>query len=477
MKILHIEHEELIRELYALEMEGSVDWEILSTNTVNSAIEILKKEKDIKIIICGHEFVDGTSEKIYSFVKNKAIFILNLSVANEIDNVADYKTFKEDHPLNQIIVKPNTPAVIIDIVKKIIEAETPAISTSISLPLPSSLPSPSSPIANSKLSPLRNETCFRRINIHRFLRMNNVPSEIYLKLGGEKFVKVLNENESYDMEVIRKYIKKGINYLYIPNAQGDLFINDYSKILKNTLCKTNIPLNERLTVQQDVLQLAHERAKIVGIDQEVIDSMVSATNSVINTVHQNYDLFTLLSGMMKKNDYISEHSMTIAFIIGNLASEIGWEAETTMQKLALASMLHDVSLKEEHLASISCKNSSTFSALSNEEKHKVLSHPFNTASHIDQIHNFLPDVSSIVFAHHEQPDGSGFPLNLNATRIPQITCAFIIVEDLVNNLYYNNTTKEFMDDLILKFKEKYKKGNFKLPLDGLIELLEKNAFQ
>ncbi|MBF0360427.1 MAG: HD domain-containing protein [Oligoflexia bacterium] len=499
MKILHVEHEELIRELYAIEFEEKEYLEISSASTVEEAIQILQQNNDIKIIICGHKFTDGNSEKIYSLAKTinpEIAFILNLSFEGETNNVSEYKTFKDDNHNNHIVIKPNEAGTILtfinEVYNEIYTAEHGTSPTSLTSTTPSSTPVapedaftnelgeftlPSVQVVSKFLSPDKDENSYRRVGINRFLRMNTIPAEVYLKLGEEKFIKVINDNEPYDFSRIKKYIKKGVNYLYIPKAQSDQFINNYSSLLKSTLSKPDVPLKDRLEVQQDVLKLAHERANLVGIDKGVIEDMTVATNSVINTVYQNYDLFTMLSSMMKKNDYIVEHSLTTAFVAGHLATEIGWGAESTLQKIAMASMLHDVYLDKEHMASITCKNSVAFRALTEEEQQKVLTHPFNTASHIDQMANFLPDVSSIVFAHHEQPDGCGFPLGINSIRIPQITCAFIIAEDLVNCMYYGKVNANFFDNLTLKFKEKYNRGNFRVALEALISMLDKNSFE
>ncbi|MBF0297254.1 MAG: HD domain-containing protein [Oligoflexia bacterium] len=491
MKILHVEHEELIRELYALDIEGKDKWEILGASSIKEAVNVIQKEKDIKIIISGHKFIDGNSDQLYLFTKkfNKTIvFIHNSSFEGEIDDIIDFKNFKIDNPLNQIILKPNEGHSIVKAIENIITQQESQIKNKSNSPLLSATdPSisistirdntiPSIQSLTLQVSTHKDESLYRKIGIKRFLRMNSVSSEVYLKLGEEKFVKVINDNEPYDTERISKYINKGVSYLYILKTQIDSFTSNYSKLLKSSLVKANIPLNERLEIQGDLLHLAQERAKIVGIDKEVIENMTIATNSVVNTVYQNYDLFTLLSTMMKKQDYLVEHSLTTALIAGNLATELGWETETTLQKLGLASMLHDVYLDKEHLAAISNKNTTAFNMLTDEEKEKILTHPFNTASHIDQSPNVLPDVSSIVFAHHEQPDGNGFPLAINAIRIPQITCTFIIAEDLANTLYYNKVNNEFIEDLIFKYKEKYSKGNFRIPLEALIEILEKNTF-
>lgn len=463
MRILYIESDQLIKDLYCLKIEMNPAWKVVLLDNIVDTISYLKKGEELNVVICEQHLSDGDGNRIYEFIRkyHPTIPFILMGEKESDFNTNAFKNFNQDHPLNCLIIKSDEQNE-----DKLIEC-LHKIEASFLVDKVSSGTGISSGTETSEYVP---------VSVKYFLRTNSVPTEVFLKLNDDKFIKLINRHEMYESNLIKKYTDKGIKYLFIPKDQADNFSAHYTSLVKSTLVQKDISLGRKLELQQETILHSQMQARHMGVNEKTIETMTLVTESVTNTVFQNHDLFALVSGMIKKQDYLSEHSLSIAYIAGGIATEFGWDTQLTLSKLGLAAILHDVTLERENLAKINNLKSRDFIKLSEKDKATVSKHPFNAAQMLEQIPNALPDVSSIIFSHHEFPNGQGFPLGLDAANISQLSCVFIIAEDLVNEVYFNNRelSCDFFKEIESKFKLKYSIDNFRAPLDGFLCMLEKN---
>ncbi|MBF0361681.1 MAG: hypothetical protein HQK49_11755 [Oligoflexia bacterium] len=314
-----------------------------------------------------------------------------------------------------------------------------------------------------------------KVDINKFLKMNTVKCNVFIQLGSNKFIKLINANELYDLDLIKRYINKKIEYLFIPKNNFKSFMDEYSGNLSAILNSTDVNNDDnKITIQTEVLTSARNRARVFGIDDDVVNQATATTNSVFSMVQKQDNLSSLLKKMMQKKNYISEHSMLISVIATYIATNMNWIGESTIQKLSMAAMLHDVLLKSDELAMIDNINTPVFEGLSNHDKKAVLDHPYKISLLVDEIQNFLPDVAEIILTHHETPEGDGFPKKMSALRTTQLSCLFIITEDFVNHIYnLEKATAEEIEKIESYCKERYSKGNYRKPLEGLLKTTQR----
>jgi HD-GYP domain-containing protein (c-di-GMP phosphodiesterase class II) len=103
-----------------------------------------------------------------------------------------------------------------------------------------------------------------------------------------------------------------------------------------------------------------------------------------------------------------------------MAAELGMNEER-VQRIRLAGVLHDIG-KIEVPDSILCKPG----PLTSEEMDQMRRHPELGARILSS--RELDDVREWILAHHERPDGTGYPRGLTADEIP-IEAAILAVGD------------------------------------------------
>jgi HD-GYP domain-containing protein (c-di-GMP phosphodiesterase class II) len=140
-----------------------------------------------------------------------------------------------------------------------------------------------------------------------------------------------------------------------------------------------------------------------------------------------------------------------------------------MDKLVYASVLCDITLAVRPEI-LSVQSKLEFEARKDEFPEDVqkiyLSHPKDAASLIKRYFSQAPpDTDVLALQHHEQPDGSGFPMGLKADRISPLAALFIVANDF--SYYFLKDDEPSMADFLLKCQSRYDYVNFRKIIKAL----------
>lgn len=128
----------------------------------------------------------------------------------------------------------------------------------------------------------------------------------------------------------------------------------------------------------------------------------------------NRELLELMVKAIEARDpYTSGHSQRVAELARALASAAGVGFKET-EAIATAALLHDVGKIYEEFAPLLRKAGK----LTEHERFVMESHPARSAELVSTISNLRGSVERIVRHHHENYDGSGYPLGLAGDEIP-----------------------------------------------------------
>ena len=128
----------------------------------------------------------------------------------------------------------------------------------------------------------------------------------------------------------------------------------------------------------------------------------------------NRDLLVLMVKAIEARDqYTSGHSLRVSRIAGELARERGLPAKAVDQ-ITTAALLHDVGKIHEDFAPLLRKEA----RLDATEKALMQTHPSRSAELVSTISAFQGGIERAVRHHHENYDGSGYPLGLAGEAIP-----------------------------------------------------------
>ena len=137
-----------------------------------------------------------------------------------------------------------------------------------------------------------------------------------------------------------------------------------------------------------------------------------------------------------KDKYTRGHSIRVAHYTGMLAKEMGCD-EDTVEKYYNIALLHDigkVGIPEEVLNKPGKLDDDEYATI---QSHAALG--FETLKDI----SIMPELSIGAGAHHERPDGKGYPKGLKGEEIPQVA-KIIAVADTFDAMYSNRPYRNRM---------------------------------
>ena len=172
-----------------------------------------------------------------------------------------------------------------------------------------------------------------------------------------------------------------------------------------------------------------------------------------------------------KDSYTNGHSTRVARFTAMLATELGYDKDT-VEKYYRIALLHDVGkigVPEEVL--------NKPGKLTAEEYETIKSHTSQGYQVLKDI-SIMPDLATGALAHHERPDGRGYPNGLKAGEIPRVA-QIIAVADTFDAMYSNRPYRSRMnfDKAVSIIKEV--SGTQLTPdvVDAFLRLVEKGAFR
>ena len=180
-----------------------------------------------------------------------------------------------------------------------------------------------------------------------------------------------------------------------------------------------------------------------------------------------------LSGILSnmecdKGKYITSHSRMLAEVSCALAIAMEWGSDTSLKKITMASLLHDMCLTDQKLCSVKDvaeleKRREEFT-LEQQEEHKT--HTKRAALLIQGMKEVPADVDKIVDQHHELPKGTGFPESVSHIHIHPLAATLMVAHDLVDWVIDNEGPVD-MAAFSEAYREKYSVGTFKKILKAL----------
>jgi len=141
----------------------------------------------------------------------------------------------------------------------------------------------------------------------------------------------------------------------------------------------------------------------------------------------NRDLLELMVKTIEARDpYTSGHSLRVAQVAGQLARECGLGGKA-VEQIATAALLHDVGKIHEDFAPLLRKEA----RLDATEKALMQTHPSRSAELVCTISAFQGPVEQAVRHHHENYDGTGYPMGLAGEAIP-VGARIIMIADTMD---------------------------------------------
>ncbi len=269
---------------------------------------------------------------------------------------------------------------------------------------------------------------FVPISAARFLYGNKSFFDIYIKLGTNKYVKLVHIGEVFEPKRLSNYIEKGIKYFYFRKEAQLTYLSYCDHLAKSLLNNENAPT--KLKAEQ-TLNLGNETIHYLqknGVSKDLIDFSARFVTNVqkmielINT-EKSYYLKEFMADLSA-----FEHAVGVTAVASLIIRTLGNKSERIQEIVGLAGFLHDIGMYYE------CPDlDETHERKFNEEDWlRFVHHPEAGADILREISGIDDIVIQAVEQHHERRNGKGFPNRIGLGKINLISEVIGISEEFVN---------------------------------------------
>jgi diguanylate cyclase (GGDEF)-like protein/putative nucleotidyltransferase with HDIG domain len=242
--------------------------------------------------------------------------------------------------------------------------------------------------------------------------------DVVARSGGEEFAILLPEMDQHTAFLFAEEILQAIRQTFvkpqieITASAGVASFPEHAQDLAGLLSDGDRALRAAKALGRD-------RAVIYSPEVTAVLGSVSGKRSVEAQSHLA-TVLSLAEALDQRDAGTARHSQTVGHFCEMMAIELGMD-DDRVQRIRLAGVLHDIG-KIGVPDSILCKPGS----LTTEEMDQMKRHPELGARILSS--RELDDVRAWILAHHERPDGTGYPKALGRDEIP-IEASILAVGD------------------------------------------------
>lgn len=251
------------------------------------------------------------------------------------------------------------------------------------------------------------------VPIESFFQGLKADVDVYIRLNDDKFVLLIRSNETFDLEQLKRYQVKNLTHLFIKKE-------DYSTFIKRQIVIAGIVIeHDQITNKKKTEVLTHTANDIykeiseIGFNQETYSNAKQITQHITNFIETQDRMAKIFETLHQLSDEIVKHSIATALFSTMIAKQLGWTRKETLEKINLGAFLHDVGKKELPVELLAKPRDQ----MNRDELKDYESHPYRGMMILNSMNSIPQDIVSIVYEHHENSIGQGFPRKLKDSHI------------------------------------------------------------
>lgn len=310
-----------------------------------------------------------------------------------------------------------------------------------------------------------------RVSTGLLVDLNPLQSDIYIKLGEEKFLKLFHAGDKFENSDLEKYRnQKNIEFLHIKAAQMAQFFEKFTQRLKELMGKAGGPSVEDVAgAHAGFHSSVQSMVQTMGITPQVQEVAKLQVATTLKSLQSNKRMSKIVDQIKNSTGYLSQHSLMLAYFSCIIAGRTKWASEKTNEKLCMAAYFHDIILTQPDSARVRSLAEAEALAKSGKidarELQNIKLHPMRSAELVRQFSEMPFDVDTMILQHHERPNGTGFPRGLKYPRINPLSAILIMAHELVDYMLEHGS-KADLHQFVEKMQPYYM-GDFETIIESM----------
>lgn len=257
------------------------------------------------------------------------------------------------------------------------------------------------------------ESQYAKVRIDDFISGKQIKFDIFVRLSGEKFVKIAMSGEDISVERIRMYKTKGLHFLYLRKEDFEKYLEMNLVIAKAVTSNASVPKEKSIRFLKHANDVVMEHLHFNEIDPTSFESAKVVLEATLNVCSSNAEMTDLLGALNSHDNTLYAHSLGVSLYSVMIAEAMDWKATATLNKIGLGGLFHDIGKKEINPEILS-KPRKNFT---HDEIKLYESHPFRGVEILSSVGGIPDDILQMVLQHHEDCIGTGYPSRLQKAQI------------------------------------------------------------
>lgn len=272
------------------------------------------------------------------------------------------------------------------------------------------------------------ESGYCKLSIEDFISGSQINYDIFIRLSDTKYVKVAHKGEDIHLDRIKTYKAKGVQHLYMRSSEFAKYIGLNLVLLDKVDKNPNVSNQKKLNLIKHTGEIILEHMHLDGIDEDCFQEGRAFVESLISILASNPEISQLLQLLLAHSDVLYIHSVSVALYAQMAAKKAGWVSPSTLCKVAMGGLLHDIGEKElDREILLKPRRLRSLPEVKSYESHTIRGLDILRA-----VQCVPQEVIQIVHQHHENCSGTGYPGHLFKERIFPPARLIAVVDEFCN---------------------------------------------
>lgn len=287
--------------------------------------------------------------------------------------------------------------------------------------------------------------------------------EVHLYLNG-KYIK-MNYAADHFVEILRKLQQKELEEVFIKQEDCQKVLGEIQTSMSSkSFYDPKTTDEERMERAENSVEVVKNLINQLGVDKQTVEILKNVNQKTIGLLSESPSIFIFIKQFKKNCSEEFLRSVLTAYLTSLVIDKFPWKSGPVKEKAALASMLCDITLTKEDFAALK-EHDLHGTALSD----KLKNHPFEVSKLLSSKKDIIPsETITIIEQHHEMPDGTGFPAQLELHRFNQLSSIFIVCQKFTENLFVENFDYNKRLEIFNKMQKVYAGRTFDKAMDALM---------
>jgi putative nucleotidyltransferase with HDIG domain len=184
---------------------------------------------------------------------------------------------------------------------------------------------------------------FMPIVTEAFLLTEKCFFNVFIRLGENKFVKILNAGDPFDADFAEKYNSSKVATLWVSKSEHHQYTHLSEKNVASGLQRHSGDVEKRISHLGDNVAKALSRAGITEDNLLYADRFLGHTVDYLRQQRMKHSGYSAILEELAT----AEHPAAVAVIAGLIAQQLGFESTKAIKLIGLAALLHDVGIYHE----------------------------------------------------------------------------------------------------------------------------------